>query len=187
MHFLFTQRPGTWHLYCHVAVLTVQYLLLLPLRLCVDVWTSSGAWYLSVWASLMIWRAIWIKPSHCLRPEIWSNLVTLSLLSQICFSQYKWWMFLKNMFQGFQVICLLFVQNLGCCYSAKMEPRDYMSELWFCRFKSEGFDLSLREFMFMLLEFYCRICSECIHLEVLHIYISIWGRNIVQYSPLLSC
>lgn len=111
MHFLFTQRPGTWHLYCHVAVLTVQYLLLLPLRLCVDVWTSSGAWYLSVWASLMIWRAISIKPSHCLRPEIWSNLVTLSLLSQICFSQYKWWTFLKNMFQGCQVMlssCCLF-------------------------------------------------------------------------------
>lgn len=35
-----------------------------------------------------------------------------------------------------------------------MEPRDYMSELWFFRFKSEECDLSLQEFMFMLLEFF---------------------------------
>lgn len=50
-----------------------------------------------------------------------------------------------------------------------MEPRDYMSELWFFRFKSEGCDLSLREFIYVTGVLYCRICSECIHLEAIHI------------------
>lgn len=98
MQFLSTQRQGTWHLFCHDAALTAQYLLLLPLHQCVGAWTFSGDWYRFAWASPMTWKATSIRPSHCSRPEIWSNQVTLSLLSQICCSPYKLWMFLENVF-----------------------------------------------------------------------------------------
>lgn len=59
-----------------------------------------------------------------------------------------------------------------------------MNELWFCHFKSKGCNLSLREFMFMLLEFfYCRICSECIHLQALPIYFNLVKQYSVVFTP----
>lgn len=54
-----------------------------------------------------------------------------------------------------------------------------MSELWFCRFKSEGFDLSLQEFMFMLMEFFIvEFVASAYTLNSIYIYIFQSGEAI---------
>ena len=128
MHYLSTQRQGTWHHCFHVAVLTAQSSLSLPHHACEGVWTFSGAWYLSVSASLMIWKAILTKPSHCLRPEIWSNPVILLLLSQICCSLYKSWMFLEN--KNTLHPCSTKMHNLYCPWFKIRLLRQWRKEIY---------------------------------------------------------